>query len=107
MFIMIFNFILYFDSTYLRFFFSFSYSLIPSQLFLMYLASFRGPWFTAPSGNPEILNFYAISVVFHISELLETANIHANRKPSSVVLCLLNSLVKRKIKKMFHLFPPI
>ena len=76
MFIMIFNFILYYFVLFyfvLRFFLSFSYSLIPSQLFLMYLASFRGPWFTASSGNPEILNFYAISVVFHISELLETA----------------------------------
>ena len=107
MFIMIFNFILYFDSTYLRFFFSFSYPLIPSQLFLTYLASFRGPWFTESSGNPEILSFYEIPGVFHISEFLKPANIHANRKPSSVVLCLLNSLVKRKIKKIFHLFAPI
>ena len=106
MFIMIFYFILYFDSIYLRFFFSFSYPLIPSHLFLTYLASFRGPWFTRSSGNPEILNFYEIPVVFHISEFPETANIHANRKTSSIVLCLLNRLVKRKIK-IFHLFQPI
>lgn len=78
-----------------------------SQLLLwVRLALLRGPQFMDSFGNPELCKVCEIPIGFQIPEILRRQMYMLTENAILFFFCLLNTLVRRKIKNIFHLLPP-